>query len=81
MAETESRWVAESPMEHTHHDRKRRDVWKTLGVRQEFDKARWRDLMCDVDGRVELKVADCQYVFGASWGTGERLTENIDFLS
>jgi hypothetical protein len=37
--------------------------------------------MCDVDGRVELKVADCQYVFGASWGTGERLTENIDFLS
>jgi hypothetical protein len=67
MAETESRWVAESSMENTHHDRKRRGVWKTLGVRQEFDKARWGGLMCDVDGRVELKV-DSQYVFGASCG-------------
>jgi hypothetical protein len=68
MAETESRWVAESSMENTHHDRKRRDVRKTLAVRQEFDKARWRALMCDVDGRVELKVADSQNIFGPSCG-------------
>jgi hypothetical protein len=49
-------------------------------VRQEYDEARWRDWICDVDGRVELKVGGSRYVFGPSWGTGGRLTENIDVL-
>jgi hypothetical protein len=63
---------------HTIRSEKTRFV-EDIAVRQEYDEARWRDSICDVDGRVELKVGGSQDVFGPSVDIGESLKTSTSF--